>query len=192
VIQGERIRFSREGVWLDANKQPLPNNLQLIVHDVVRVVQKWGHDNMPAEDPIILGPNQAWPDIQAKNDACPKTEWFMRFGELKGPYQPQKAVYLWDPVTMNKYTWATSSSSGMTRVSEFVEKVQTKRQFKKLQAFAVVKLGSRLWSKRYNTPGPELIVVQWLFKNEEGALLPMPGETLAITGEEATGDEVRF
>jgi hypothetical protein len=56
VIQGIRINFTKAGTWGDASKQPLPTALQLIVHDVVRVVQKWGHDNMPAEPPIISAP----------------------------------------------------------------------------------------------------------------------------------------
>jgi hypothetical protein len=215
VIQGERIDFTNEAVWVGANKQPLPSNLQLIVADVLRVVQKWGHDNMPAEEPIILAPNQKWPNIQAMNDACPKTEWRMRFGELVGPYQAQKIVYLWDPITMNKYTWPTSSNSGMACVSELAEKISMMRQFKKQKAIPVVKLSSRLWSRRYNKQGPNLVALQWIVKDESGALLPItempalaspkPTTTQEVldqfagvetvtppSGKEATGDEIRF
>jgi len=113
VIQGERISFSKQGVWVGSDKQPLPNNLLLLVHDYRRIVQKWGPDGMPAEDPIILGPNEKWPDVDAMNEKCPKSEWRMYFNQLVGPYQRQKLVYLWDPSTMNKYTWATSNNSGM-------------------------------------------------------------------------------
>jgi hypothetical protein len=140
---------------------------------------------MPAKPPIILARNQKWPDIEAMNEACPKTEWRMRFGKLTGPYQAQKVVYLWDPVTMSKYTWPTSSNSGMSCVSELAEKIGMMRQYKKQKAVPVVKLSSRLWSKRYNKQGPNLVVLQWIVKGEAGALLPIT-ETPAITGPKPT------
>jgi hypothetical protein len=203
------------GTWVDASKQPLPADLQLIVHDVVRVVQKWGKDNMPAEPPIILGPDERWPDVDAMNERCPKTEWRTYFDKLIGPYQRQKIVYLWDPITMNKYSWPTSSNSGMTSVSDLAEKIAMMRQFKKVKAIPIVKLGSRLWSKRNGTQGPDLLVVQWIKKDTDGALLavtepaaipaPKPTtiqETLEAfagvktvdppTGKEATDDEIKY
>jgi hypothetical protein len=182
LIQGERIGFSNEAVWTGVNGLPLPNNLQFLVHDTVRLVQKWGLDNMPAEDPIILEPHQKWPDIEAMNAACPKTEWRLRFGVLVGPYQPQKIVYLWDPVSMNKYTWPTGSNSGMACVSELVEKIQMMRQYKKQRARPIVKLSSRLWSKRFNRQGPHFIVQQWVVINEEGALVPLTEPTAITSG----------
>jgi hypothetical protein len=184
------------------------------VHDVVRIVQKWGTDGMPAEDPNILGPNEKWPDVESMNEKCPKSEWRMYFNQLVGPYQRQKIVYLWDPaVTMNKYTWATSSNSGMSCVADLVEKIKMMRAFKKVKAYPIVALGSLLWSKRYNTPGPNLIVRSWIKRDEGGALLPIaemptlnrpktPQELLEQlpgmkpvekpTAKEATGDEIPF
>ena len=218
VIQGDRIGFSKQGIWVDRAKQPLPSNLLLLVHDVIRVVQKWGTDGMPADLPRILGSNEKWPDVEAMNEKCPKSEWRMYFNELIGPYQKQKIVYLWDPVTMKKYTWAASSNSGMSCVSDLVERIKMMRAFKKVKAYPVVALSNLLWSKRYNTLGPNLIVKGWVEKDESGALLPLatatPTAALAApkpatvqelleeftglktveppTGKEATGDEIKF
>ena len=219
LIQGDRISFSKQGIWVGRDKQPLPGNLLLLVHDYLRIVQKWGPDGMQAEPAIILGPNEKWPDVDAMNEKCPKSEWRMYFNQLVGPYQRQKLLYLWDPtVTMNKYTWATSSNSGMAAISDLVEKIQMMRAFKKVKAYPIVALRSLLWSKRYNTPGPNLIVQSWIRKDEGGALLPLPGtEAPAIaspktavtvkesldqfagvkivdppTGKEATDDEIKF
>src|SRR6516225_11043953 len=75
VIQGTRINFTNEAIWVDAAKQKLPDDLELIVVDIGRVVQKWGKDNLPSGPPIILAPNQKFPDIKAMNEKCPKTEW---------------------------------------------------------------------------------------------------------------------
>jgi hypothetical protein len=214
VIQGLRINFSKQGKWVDADKQPLPADLRLLVHDVLRVVQKWGTDGMPAEPPHILAPNEKWPDVAAMNDASPKTEWRMYFNNLIGPYQMQKVVYLFDPRTMNKYTWPTSSNSGMACVSDLVEKIQMMRTFKKVRAIPIVTLSSKLWSKRYSTMGPSLVVENWIVKDQGGDLLPVASTAPALsspkpattqealdqfagvkvgappTGKEATNDEV--
>src|SRR5215475_2374795 len=120
VIQDTRINYTNEATWVDASKQQLPAGLQLIVARIARIVQKWGKDNLPSEPPIILAPNQKFPDIEAMNAKCPKTEWRERFGRLEGPYQAQKVVYLWDPVTMNKYSWPTSTTGGQICVAELV------------------------------------------------------------------------
>jgi hypothetical protein len=107
----------------------------------------------------------------------------MYFNQLIGPYQRQKLVYFWDPtITMNKYTWPTSSDSGMACVSDLVEKIQMMRQFKKVKAYAIVALGSRLWSKRYNTLGPDLVIKGWFEKDAGGALLPIATAPAALTG----------
>jgi len=145
---------------------------------------------MPAEPPIILEPGQPWPNIDAMNAQCPRSEWRTYFEKQIGPYQPQRVVYLWDPVSQTKYTWPTSSTSGMVCISDFVEKVGRKRMSAP-HAKALVRLGSLLWSKRYGTLGPDLIIVQWLALNEDGKLLPIP-ETPAISGKDATQDEIGF
>lgn len=218
VIQGTRIKFSKQGIWVDNNKQALPNGLLLLVANVLRVVQKWGTDGMPAGDPWILKPGEKWPDVAAMNEKCPKSEWRMYFDKLIGPYQKQKIVYLWDPnVTMDKYTYAASSDSGMNAVSNLVEKINTQRQFKKVRAYPIITLGSLLWSRRYNTPGPNLIIQDWVELNESGGLVPIAATTPAAltaprpttaqemlnqnpgmkpvappTGKEATDDEIKF
>jgi hypothetical protein len=196
VIQGVRIGFNgKTGVWSDASKQPLPSNLQLVIYDMLRVVQKWGHDNMPTEPPIILGPNEKWPDVEAMNKRCPESEWRMFFDKSIGPYQKQKVVYLWDPNTMNKYTWPASSNSAMACVSDLAEKIAMKRQFKKVQAVPLIKLASRLWSKKNNTQGPDLVVLHWIVKNANGTLLSL-AESAALlvppTAKEVTGDSINF
>ena len=120
VIQGTRINFTNEAIWVDAAKEKLPSDLELIVFDIGRVVQKWGKDNLPSGPPITLEPNQKFPDINALNEKCPKNEWRERFGKLEGPYQAQYVVYLWDPVTMNKYTWPTSTIGGHICVADVI------------------------------------------------------------------------
>ena len=181
VIQGTRINFTNEAIWVDAAKEKLPSDLELIVVDIGRVVQKWGKDNLPSGPPITLEPNQKFPDINALNEKCPKNEWRERFGKLEGPYQAQYVVYLWDPVTMNKYTWPTSTIGGHICVAELAEKTQMMRRFKKQQRlYAIVKLSSTLMSKRYNRQRPDVIIQRWITLDGNTSLSAT--ETPAITG----------
>ena len=180
VIQGTRINFTNEATWADAAKQKLPADLELMVVDISRIVQKWGKDNLPDGPPIILAPGQKFPDIGAMNEKCPKTEWRERFGKLEGPYQAQHVVYMLDPKTMNKYSWPTSTAGGNICVSDLVEKTKLMRRFRGQRVFAVVKLSSTLMSKRYNRQRPDLIVQRWVTLDKPDAL-PTP-ETPAITG----------
>jgi hypothetical protein len=180
VIQGTRINFSNESVWVDAAKQKLPADLELMVIDISRIVQKWGKDNLPDGPPIILAPNQKYPDINAMNEKCPKTEWRERFGKLEGPYQAQHVVYMLDPKTMNKYSWPTSTIGGSICVNDLVEKTKLMRRFRGQRVYAVVKMSSTLMSKRYNRQRPDLLVQRWVTLDGSGAL--PPPETPSITG----------
>src|SRR5262249_43815115 len=165
VIQGVRIKFTNEGTWVDASKEKLAEDLELVVWDIGRVVQKWGRDNMPSAPPIFVKPNEKWPDVDAMNEKCPKSEWRVSFGKPVGPYQAQRVVYMFDPTTMNKYTFPTSTNGGSVCVSEFTEKAQLMRQFRGQHVYAVVKLRSAMLSKRYERLRPDLVVQRWITLN---------------------------
>jgi hypothetical protein len=179
VIQGGRINFSNEAVWIDAAKQPLPANLELIVVNIGRNVTKWGKDNMPIET-IVLAPNEKFPALKAKNEACPKSEWRERFGKLEGPWQAQHVVYMLDPTTMNKYSWPASTTGGHICVRDLVEKTQLMRKFRGQRVYAVVKFSKTLMSKKYNRQRPDLIVLRWITLDGTN---PLPtANTPSLTG----------
>src|SRR5262249_12837385 len=95
IIQGICISFTNEAIWVDAAKQALPADLELIVIDVARVVTKWGKDGKPIQSETrILAPGEKFPNIKVMNENCPKSEWQERFGKLEGPFQAQHATYL--------------------------------------------------------------------------------------------------
>jgi hypothetical protein len=179
VIQGTRINFTNEATWVDVTKQLLPANLELIVVDIGRIVQKWGKDNMPLET-IVLAPNEKYPNIEALNEKCPRSEWRERFGKLEGPWQAQHVVYMIDPHTMNKYTWPTSTNGGHICVSDLADKVRMMRRFRGARVYAVVKFSKTLMSKKYNRQRPDLIVQRYVTLDGSGSL--PPSQTPAITG----------
>jgi hypothetical protein len=183
VIQGTRINFTNEATWVDVSKQQLPSDLELIVVDIARVVVKWSKDNKPIET-IVLAPNEKYPDVKAKNEKCPKTEWRERFGKLEGPWQAQHVVYMLDPKTMNKYSWPTSTIGGHICVSDLAEKTRMMRRFRGQRVYAVVRFNKTLMSNRYNRQRPDLIVQRWVTLDGPGTL-PTP-EIPSITGPTTT------
>src|SRR6516225_9078973 len=167
IIQGTRISFTKQAVWVNREKQPLPKGLLLLVANVLRVVQKWGPDGMPAGDPRILKPGEKWPDVEAMNEKCPKTEWRKYFDQPVGPYQRQSIVYLRDPYTWAIYTWPASNPSSLSCVSDLTEQTRWNRAAtKEKAAHPVIRLTSRLWSKKWGTPGPYYTILTWVAWNE--------------------------
>jgi|SRR5262245_13839473 len=211
IIQGEPIKYTNESVWVDRAGRPLPPELELIVAKVKRYAVKWG--NKEGDPPLVnnlIPDGKKFPDIKALNEACPN-EWRERFGQLKGPWEAQHVVYLFDPRTMNKFTWPTSTSGGHVCVTDIVEKTNMMREYtKQPRCYAVVKLRSAPWVKKYNRQRPHLEVQRYVTFGDGGEMLPVAdtpkiaGPTSAAeplpgmktvtppTGKQATKDEIPF
>src|SRR5215469_5080024 len=122
IIQGKLVKFTNEATW-ESGEEELPSDLELIVIDVSRVVQKW-HDGNPVET-IILAPKEPWPNIKAMNDAVPREDWEDGpDGNPRGPFQGQYIVYMWDPKTGERYTYPTGTTGGGMCVRELVRATQ--------------------------------------------------------------------
>jgi hypothetical protein len=106
LLVGERVKFTNNAMWMVGDDE-LPEGLELILIDVLRVLVKWGRDQKPIKDAThILAAGEKWPDIEALNNKCPQNEWREGpDGKMQGPYQAQRVVYLLDPKTMTRYTW---------------------------------------------------------------------------------------
>jgi len=101
LIQGERIAFTNEAEWVVASSGlKLPPDLELLLWDVLRVVNKWPTEPGPPIEARVLGPGEKIPDIKKLNKETPKEEWRMGpSGEEEGPYQFQYLVYLFNETT---------------------------------------------------------------------------------------------
>jgi len=102
VIQGGKLKFDDPNWYLDGR---VVTGQLLTIIAMRKVVNKWTADGKPLETQILL-PSDPFPDFKALNEACPKSEWFEKFGKLMGPYQGQRALYFIDQ-DYNRYTWAS-------------------------------------------------------------------------------------
>jgi hypothetical protein len=128
IVQGTRIKFSNDGRWVDSEDSEIDTSKELIAVKLLRVLQKWSPDNTPLET-RILAPNEPWPDIDAMNDACPRSEWRQDFnGNPTGPWQTQRVCYFVQPISLKKFTYVTGTIGGQRAISELASNVTWMRK----------------------------------------------------------------
>jgi hypothetical protein len=100
VIKGALVKFTNEGTWVTGDDE-LSSELELVVVDIARVVQKWPPDEGPPIETRMLGPGEKFPNITALNEATPQSEWRTGpDGVKKGPWQACHIVYFLNPKTI--------------------------------------------------------------------------------------------
>jgi hypothetical protein len=124
LIEGARVKFSGDGRWTDVKNVELPANLILLVVNVIRAINHWV-DGKPSEKSYILKPGERWPNIKKKNEDAPQSEWRINpnNGQLEGPWQAQRLLYLADPNSGDKYTYPTHTEGGRRAISELSDKI---------------------------------------------------------------------
>jgi hypothetical protein len=200
VIQGTRVTFSNDGVWITANEEELPENIELIAVERVAVIQKWGADQKPLETKWLAVGEKI--DVDALNEATPNAEWREDInGKPVGPWQRQQVVYLLDFNTMEKYTYVTSTVGGNMCVADLLDRVKTMRRLKGVQVYAVVTPTKTFMKTRFGgRQRPAFRIMRWIVMGGGGAALPAP-ETPLLGGaqvvkepslKEEMADEIKY
>jgi len=176
LIVGTKIKFDEAQVWVDSNGKKLPAGLELVFIKVRRVVRKWGPDNKSIEgETKILEPHEKWPDFDALNAKCPKSQWHEAFGKIRGPYRGQRLVYLVDQQTMAPYTWPSPKDTIGSRicVTDIVDRTNWMRRFKSALVYPVVELSDTFMRTSYGgarggRQRPHFIVKRWIALGSDG------------------------
>lgn len=172
IIQGERLRFTNDFVWVTGDDEEFPKDRELVVLDTVRLVQKW-IDQMPVET-IFVEHGQKWPDIDKLNEACPKSEWKEGpNGQFQGPWQRSRVTYFVDLKTMQRYTHASGTVGTDICVREFRDEVSLMRRFRGERVYAVVTLADAYMPTRWGgRQRPDYRIMRWILLGPEGTALP--------------------
>jgi hypothetical protein len=202
VIRGTCVKFTNEATWVTSDDEELPAELELIVVDIGRVVQRW-KDGQPIET-IVLAPGQKYPDVNALNEAVPKDEWAEGpDGKPRGPWQAQFIVYLLNGATMDRYTYPTGTTGGAIAIRDLVDRVTWMRRFRGQHVYPLVALRDVFMPTRFGgRQRPHFNIKRWVKLGDDGTALPAAEtplltdqgaqEVKAPTAKEATGDEIRF
>jgi hypothetical protein len=213
IIQGDKVKFTNEAMWVIGEDDELPAGLELVVVNIIRVVQKWGPDNKPIDEHTrILKPGEKWPDIDALNEACPKSEWREGPNGLQGPWQGQRVVYLFDPQSGGFFTWPSNSDVIGARicVNDLVKRTKLTRRYRGVEVYPVITLSDTFMPTRYGgRQRPHFKVVRWITLGPGGEVKQLesaeqktlddfanqkPGAKTVTppTAKEVTDDEIQF
>ena len=97
-----------------------------------------------------MKPGEQCPDLTTLNDSAPRSEWGLDFNKNpKGPYQLQSVLYLFDPQTMQKYTYPTSTTGGNICLGELKDATQMMRKFRGPSLIPVVALTNKHMATRF-------------------------------------------
>jgi hypothetical protein len=182
MIQGTRIKFNDK--WTDAQGVELDPQLRLIVVEMKRVVNKWPVNLGPPLDTKEVAPGQPWPNIKKLNEACPQSEWRTDFnGNPKGPYEGQRLLYLIDPVTLDKYTYATNTIGGTRALSELADKITWAQKYRKRPDIRPLVHLSSIWmpTKYKGRMRPHFVVLpDWILPDgSSGELVHKPAPQIS-------------
>jgi hypothetical protein len=178
VIQGAVVKFTNEATWVTRDGEELDPNLELLVVNVGRVVQKWW-DQQPVET-IVLAPGQKFPDLQKLNEQTPRNEWIKGpDGILRGPWQAQHIVYFLNPQTMDRYSFPTGTTGGAICVRDLVDKTNWMRRYRGAHVYPVVTLSDVFMNTRFGgRQRPHFLIKR--FVNMGGEEKPLPATALAL------------
>jgi len=180
LIQGQLVKFTNEATWVTRDGEELSGTLQLIAFNVIRVVQKWA-DGQPIETRVLQS-GEKFPNLDELNANVPQNEWREGpDGKPHGPWQAQYLVYLLNPDTAERFTYATGTIGGGIAVHDLVDRVSSMRKIRGEQVYAVVSPSAAPMKTRYGTrPRPQFVIKRWVGLSSDGALPPT--EPLALSG----------
>jgi hypothetical protein len=178
VIQGTRLAFTNDFMWVDNNEEETPKDREFLVVDRARVLQKWSPDGTPiAGETRFLEPGEKWPDVAAMNEAAPKSEWREGPNGLQGPWQCQHVIYLLDPQTLDKFTYPTNTTGGHIAVGELSDKIKNMRRLRGAHVYPVVTLADTFMNTRYGgRQRPHFLIKRWVLLGPSETALPAPPE----------------
>ena len=172
LIQGQLVKFTNEATWVTRDGEELSSTLQLIAFNVIRVVQKWA-DGQPIETRVLQS-GEKFPNLDELNANVPQNEWREGpDGKPHGPWQAQYLVYLLNPDTAERFTYATGTIGGGIAVRDLVDRVSWMRKFRGEQVYAVVSPSTAPMKTRYGTrPRPHFVIMRWVGLSSDAALPP--------------------
>jgi hypothetical protein len=160
LLQGDVMKCI-DGQWSSKSGISFPHGTRMIVAATAHAIQKWAFDR--PEETIVETPDRPLPDLGELNAATPQEQWEDDLnGNPKPPYVHQFVGYLVDPRDASVYTFINSTAGAEVAITMLESRIARMRALSGRRVAAVVELGERVVSKRYNKLGPMFHIVDWL------------------------------
>jgi hypothetical protein len=178
VIQGGRGKFTKEGKWIDAHGNPLPEGSWLVI-GVAKFEQKWVPGEKSAAVVRRVAANEPFRNMAQLNSECPSDEWCVRFGKNQGPWQAVHVIYLLNETSLSRISWPSRVDTVGSRlcVNDLVGKMQWARKLQGVKVYPRAQLSTMPMPTRSFgiIPRPHFEITGWVAAGESPALAP-PGE----------------
>lgn len=154
--------------------------VELVAVDIIRLTQKW-KDGKPTER-RILEAKEKFPDVEAMNDALPKSEWVKGPDDkLKGPWQNEYILYLLNLETMDRYSFPTNTVGGGIAIRDLRDKTIWVRKIRGSHLYPVVALFDTFMKTRFGgRQRPHFVIKNWINLGGDGEVLPAPSQPALI------------
>ena len=96
-------------------------------------------------------------------------------GKMRGPWQAQRIVYLLNPETVDRYTFASGTTGGRIAINDLVERTKWMRKFRGAHVYPIVRLTDTFMNTRYGgRQRPHFQVLRWVILGGGGGGQPLP------------------
>lgn len=169
VIQGTIIKCI-DGHWFDRDKTPIAAGAQFLVLSTTQIIQRW-EGQRPVET-IIKVPGEPLPNIDVLNAKVPRDQWELGFdGTPRPPWQHQHVVYLLDPVSCARFTFASGTIGASIAVADLRDAVKWQRAMRGANVYPLVTLATKAMKTRFGQKlRPEFKIVGWRILGNESPL----------------------
>jgi hypothetical protein len=189
VIQGTPIKCV-DGHWSTKDGTAPPK--QLLALATTTVLQLW-QGKMPVRDKTIFKrPGQPWPDIDELNAKIPEDDWEIGLdGEPRKPWQKQFIVYLLDPVSAAKFTFANGTTGASIAVADLKDAIKWMRAMRGDNVVPLIELANKPMKTKYGQKlRPYFKVAEW--RNLGVSLNTAPQIVAPVSTSEELDDKIRF
>jgi hypothetical protein len=156
VIIGSLLKCI-DGTWSESGIT-MPAGTRLFALATTRVLQRW--QDQRAVETIIKKP---LPDLETLNKTVPKHEWELDLnGKPRPPWQLTFVVYLLDPATCEKFTYANSTVGASIAVETLQDRVAWMRRLRGANVVPEVELSCKRMKTRNGVKQrPEFKIIAW-------------------------------
>ena len=176
IIRGSLVKFTNEAEWALRDGEAMPA-VELVAVDIIRLTQRW-KDGRPMER-RILEAGEKFPDVEAMNDAIPKSEWNEGpDGKPQGPWQNEYILYLLNLETMDRYSFPTNTVGGGIAVRDLRDKTMWVRKIRGAHLYPVVALSDTFMKTRWGgRQRPHFEIKSWINLGGDDKTLPAPKQS---------------
>jgi hypothetical protein len=162
IIRGRKVTFTIDNEWV-CEGEVIPPDREFIALENIKIVQKWVPWSKGPVDTIPVAAGEQWPDVDTMNAEAPRDEWQEdSSGQLKGPWQKARVLYLLHQETMGVFTYVASTVGGMRAVRDLRESTRLARKLHG-PVLATITLANTFMPTRHGgRQRPDLRVVRYV------------------------------